>query len=117
MNGVSQMSRMLYQMEQMKTAAQAGAVGSATSAIPASGSAQGTKPVEFGKIFSQAINGVNDTQHKAAELAAAFEMGDNRVDITQVMIASQKAAISFQAMTQVRNRMVEAYKEIMGMPI
>jgi len=32
-------------------------------------------------------------------------------------VASQKASISFQALTQVRNRLVDAYKDIMNMPV
>jgi len=39
------------------------------------------------------------------------------VDIPEVMIASQKASVAFQAMTQVRNKLITAYEEIMKMPI
>jgi len=34
-----------------------------------------------------------------------------------VMLQAQKASLSFQAMTQVRNKLVEAYKDVMNMPI
>jgi len=50
-------------------------------------------------------------------MATAFELGQGGVDLTEVMIASQKASVSFQAMTQVRNKMVQAYQDIMQMPI
>ena len=46
-----------------------------------------------------------------------FEAGQSGLDISEVMIASQKASVSFQAMTEVRNKLVEAYREIMNMPI
>lgn len=71
----------------------------------------------FGDLFSKAINTVNETQKSANTLAKSYEMGDQGVDITDVMIASQKASISFQAMVQVRNKLVDAYRDVMNMPI
>lgn len=71
----------------------------------------------FSSILKSAIDTVNDTQQKSGELKAAFEMGDRSVDLTQVMIASQKANVSFQAMLQVRNKLVAAYKDVMAMQI
>ena len=50
-------------------------------------------------------------------MAAALERGDKSVALPEVMIALQKASLSFQAMTEVRNRLVSAYQEIMNMPI
>jgi flagellar hook-basal body complex protein FliE len=50
-------------------------------------------------------------------MAAALERGDKSVALPEVMIAWQKASLSFQAMTEVRNRLVNAYQEIMNMPI
>jgi flagellar hook-basal body complex protein FliE len=44
-------------------------------------------------------------------------MGTSKVDLSDVMIASQKASVSFQAMTQVRNKLVQAYQDIMQMPV
>jgi flagellar hook-basal body complex protein FliE len=64
-----------------------------------------------------AINKVNDVQKKSAAMAEAYEKGVAGVDITDVMIASQKASVSFQAMVQVRNKLVEAYRDVMNMPI
>lgn len=71
----------------------------------------------FGDMFESAFNTVNETQQAASELASRYEMGDPKVDLPEVMIALQKSSVSFQAMTQVRNKMVEAYKDIMNMPI
>lgn len=71
----------------------------------------------FGEMFKSAIDTVNDTQKAANEIATRYEQGDPEVDLPEVMIALQKSSVSFQAMTQVRNKMVEAYKEIMNMPI
>ncbi|EGG99802.1 Flagellar hook-basal body complex protein FliE [gamma proteobacterium IMCC2047] len=71
----------------------------------------------FGEMLSDAVNGVNDAQKKAGALATAYEQGDPNVDLTQVMISMQKASVSFQAMTQVRNRLVSAYETVMKMPV
>lgn len=79
---------------------------------------EGQAPVpSFSDMLSQAVNKVNETQQAASQMATAFEMGDKSVDLTDVMVASQKASVSFQAMTQVRNKLVAAYEDIMKMPI
>jgi len=75
------------------------------------------KVPSFGDLMTKAINNVNDVQQKSSAMAEAYEKGVAGVDITDVMIASQKASVSFQAMVQVRNKLVEAYKDIMSMPI
>lgn len=71
----------------------------------------------FSDLFSQAIDKVNSVQQASSTTANAYMRGDPNVDITDVMIASQKSTVAFQAMTQVRNKVVEAYKDIMNMPI
>lgn len=71
----------------------------------------------FGEMLNQAVNGVNSQQMEASALQTAYTQGEAGVDLTQVMISMQKASVSFQAMTQVRNRLVSAYQDIMKMPI
>ncbi len=71
----------------------------------------------FSELLGQAISKVNETQQNADQLAAAFEMGQGSVDLTEVMVASQKASVSFQALTQVRNKLVQAYQDIMQMSV
>jgi len=75
------------------------------------------KVPSFGDLMTKAINNVNDVQQKSSSMAEAYEKGVAGVDITDVMIASQKASVSFQAMVQVRNKLVDAYKDVMNMPI
>ena len=72
---------------------------------------------QFSEMFSNAINAVNETQKTSSALATAYQQGDPGVSLTQVMVASQKASVSFQAVTEVRNKLVEAYKDVMNMPI
>ncbi len=80
------------------------------------GSVDGEGP-SFAGIMKSAIDQVNDTQKKAANLAEAFEKGEQDIDPVQVMVALQKANIAFNAATQVRNKFVTAYQEIMNMPV
>ncbi|MEM7027911.1 MAG: flagellar hook-basal body complex protein FliE [Pseudomonadota bacterium] len=72
---------------------------------------------DFTSMFNDAINKVNETQKTSGELQKQFELGNPNVDLTDVMIASQKSSISFQAMTQVRNKLISAYQEIMNMQV
>lgn len=73
--------------------------------------------VDFGDIFSQAINKVNSVQQESSRMAQSYIKGEPGIDISQVMVASQKSSVAFQATTQVRNKLVEAYKDVMNMPI
>lgn len=68
-------------------------------------------------MLGQAVNKVAQTQQASSQLANAFEIGKSGVDLTDVMISSQKASVSFQALTQVRNKLVQAYQDIMQMPV
>ena len=71
----------------------------------------------FGELLSKAINNVNDLQSTAGELKTAVEMGDRSVTLAEAVIAGNKAGIAFEATVQVRNKLVEAYKQIMSMPV
>ncbi len=73
--------------------------------------------LDFSALLKQSIDKVNETQMNAGELKAAFEAGQENVELPEVMIAVQKAGISFQAMNQVRNKLLSAYQEIMNMPV
>jgi len=72
---------------------------------------------DFGNMLKQSIDRVNETQQAAGALSDAFSSGDKDVELTEVMLALQKADVSFTAMSEVRNRLVEAYQEIMRMQI
>ncbi len=79
--------------------------------------AQETSKVDFSSLLSNSLNAVNEAQQSAGAQAAAFEAGAPDADLTQVMISLQKASLSFQAMTEVRNKLVNAYQEVMNMPV
>jgi len=71
----------------------------------------------FNDLFKNAIEQVNDTQMQAGGMKRDFETGTSNHSLAEVMIASQKADLSFRAMTEVRNKLVNAYQEIMNMPV
>jgi flagellar hook-basal body complex protein FliE len=101
------MNSVLLQMRAM--AARAQGVGTeATGGSEAGG---------FSTLLKDALSQVNETQQKAVNLATAFETGSNDADIAEVMMAVQKASLSFQAVTQVRNKLVSAYQDIMNMQV
>ena len=79
--------------------------------------ASGAGPSAFGAMLKQGIDAVNSSQQSAANLADAYERGASGVDLAQVMLETQKASVSFRALTEVRNRLVNVYQEIMNMPI
>ena len=71
----------------------------------------------FSSMMTDALDSVNQLQQESGRLSNALERGDESVTLTQTMIASQKAGVAFQAVTEVRNKLVEAYEKIMNMPI
>ncbi len=71
----------------------------------------------FAEMMQQAINQVNNSQMHAGQLTKAFEMGESQVDLSEVMVAIQKSRVSFQALTEVRNKLLTAYQDVMNMPV
>ena len=69
----------------------------------------------FADLLKQSVQEVNDSKVRASELSEAFVRQDPDVDLAEVMVALQKASLSFQAMTEVRNKLVQAYQEIMNL--
>lgn len=81
------------------------------------GTKPSTNPSNFADLLMNSIEKVNESQQQANQLGAAFETGDTDASLSDVMISIQKANVSFQAMVQVRNKLVEAYKDVMNMPM
>jgi len=100
-------SQILAQIRAMSAAAQG------TPQVPQVNGAGG----DFGSLLKQSIDGVNNIQQEAGSLGDAFVMGDSSVSLADVMIAKQKASIAFEATIQVRNKLLNAYKEIMAMQV
>ncbi len=78
---------------------------------------ESTSASGFSKLLTDAVDQVNGAQKQAAALAEGFEKGAEGVDLTDVMVSLQKADVSFRAITEVRNKLLNAYQEIMNMPV
>ncbi|WP_302173508.1 flagellar hook-basal body complex protein FliE [uncultured Hydrogenophaga sp.] len=67
--------------------------------------------------FKSALRDVSQAQNQASSLQTRVQMGDPKVSLEETMLAMQKAQIGFQATLHVRNRMVQAYTDIMNMSV
>ena len=76
-----------------------------------------TERPAFSQLLQESIKQVNALQQEASELKTSFELGDSNVDIPEVMVAVQKASLSFEAITEVRNKLLSAYQEVMNMQV
>ena len=99
---------------QLRTAA-AQAKSSPAAVDPAQGQQAGA--ANFSSLLSQSIDKVNEMQQTSGAMTRAFEMGDPNVTLPEVMIAKSKAGLAFEGMVQVRNKMIDAYQEIMRMQV
>ena len=75
------------------------------------------KSVDFSALLKGSIDRVDQSQVNATKMAEQFQLGDPKVTLEETMIAMQKANISFQAALQVRNRVIQAYHDIMNMQL
>ena len=71
---------------------------------------------DFSALLRTAVDSVSELQSDASARADAFVRGETK-DLVGVMVAQQKSSVAFQALTQVRNRVVSAYQDLMNMPI
>lgn len=72
--------------------------------------------VDFKELLKEAINNVNELQKQADKLSNDFASGKIS-NIHEVIIAAEKASLSLKLTTEVRNRIVESFREIMRMQI
>ncbi|HOE56109.1 MAG TPA: flagellar hook-basal body complex protein FliE [Bacillota bacterium] len=75
-----------------------------------------TKGLSFMDFLNNALQETNKLQLESEQLNEAFAMGKND-NLHQVMIAAEKADIALQFTIQIRNKILEAYQEIMRMPV
>ena len=79
--------------------------------------APSAQPSDFANLMKGAVDNVASMQNHATSLATAYESGDKSIDITNVMLEVQKAGLAFRAMTEVRNKLVDAYTQVMNMSV
>ena len=91
-------------------------LGAQGSGVPlAQGATPNSAPSEFAALLKQGIDAVNQSEQRANTLADAFSRGAPGVSLPQVMVQMEKASVSFRALTEVRNRLISAYQDIMNM--
>src|SRR5437764_7347150 len=120
-------SRIEAMMAQLKAAAQkpaaAPSLGSGAGGIGGIGATNGAEApdasskVSFSDALKGALQNVSEAQNKADDMGKRFAAGDDSVNLSDTMIAMQKANIDFQATIQVRNKLVSAYTTIMNMSV
>jgi flagellar hook-basal body complex protein FliE len=109
--------RIQSMLAQLKAAAERPHATSGSAAIGGLNKADHVTKTGFADALKSSIEQVNQTQLSAEALGKSFAMGDDSVSLSDVMIAGQKANISFQAAVQVRNKLVSAYHDIMNMQV
>ena len=107
---VSNVDSVLAQMRAVMALAQGG-ISQGPSAPVSTGS------VDFSNVLKSSLDSVAKAQNTAEDMQKAFVLGDDKVSLSDTMIAMQKANIEFQTTVQVRNKMVAAYNDIMNMQV
>ena len=103
-------NQVLAQMRSVQALAQGQGVGYSEGANGGSGS-------QFSNLLTQSVADVNSAMQESKALTAAFEKGDPSVSLAEVMITAQKASIQSSGMTEVRNKLLSAYQDVMNMPV
>ncbi len=80
----------------------------------------GTQPAEAGgfqQVLTKALGAVSESQQSATRMQREVQLDNPTVGLEETMVAMQKAQLGFQATLQVRNRLVQAYSDIMNMQV
>lgn len=107
-------SRIEAMISQLKTAATRPSMNVAPELVAAEKAAP---KVDFASALKNTLDQVNQAQRSSEALTQRFVLGDDKVNLSDVMLNSQKATIAFQATVQVRNKLASAYQDIMNMPV
>lgn len=73
-------------------------------------------PISFSQAMTNVLDLVNSHQSEASQKVTAVELGQSD-DLVGAMVASKKASLSFNALMQVRNKVVSSIDDIMKMPV
>jgi len=93
------------------------AVGGGAAGVGRAGGAVGPASGGFGEAFKTALQNVSAAQNQASGLQTEFQLGNPKVSLEETMMAMQKAQVGFQAALHVRNRMMQAYTDVMNMQV
>ncbi|HTV97421.1 MAG TPA: flagellar hook-basal body complex protein FliE [Steroidobacteraceae bacterium] len=98
-------------------ALQARAAGGPAETTPGAAQLGAGQSTDFAALMKDSVDHIAAMQNQASALASAYETGDKSVDLTKVMLEVQKADLAFRAMTQVRNKLIDAYTQVMNMSV
>jgi flagellar hook-basal body complex protein FliE len=76
-----------------------------------------TQSSGFGNALDDALKTVSKLQSDSSQMTRQLQMDNPGITLEETMIAMQKSSLSFQAVVQVRNRLVSAYNEISNMQV
>ena len=103
-------------MDAITSIARTGSVAGVDAASAISGSTR-AGGVSFGKALEAALADVSRLQNQSQTMARDFQAESPNVTLEETMIAMQQSSLSFQAVVQVRNKLVSAYSEMMNMQV
>ncbi len=83
---------------------------------PPVGADNASAPVPFKTLFDNQIAEATRNARQSERAVRAYEAGET-ADVAAVMLARQKASVSFEATLQIRNKLLSAYRDIMNMPV
>jgi flagellar hook-basal body complex protein FliE len=109
--------RMDVRLKPFDFAAAVARAGLTTSGQPVAKGAGAASAADFSQLLSQSLRSVSQSQNEATRMQREVQMDNPTVSLEETMVAMQKAQIGFQSTLQVRNRLVQAYSEIMNMQI
>lgn len=116
-SGVIDTSKIEAMVAQLKSAAARASGQVAPEADAQAGAPAAAPRVDFANILKSSLDNVSAVQQQAGEMSKAYSLGDDSVNLSDVMISAQKANIALQTTIQVRNKLVSAYTEIMNMQV
>ena len=85
--------------------------------LPLQRSGASSPAPSFASAIDQALRTVSRTQQEATRMQREVQLDNPTVSLEETMVAMQRAQIGFQAALQVRNRLVQAYSDIMNMQV
>lgn len=101
-------------LSQLRTAQ---ALASRKTEVKPAADGAGTPKAGFADALKASLGEVNRAQGEAARLSRDFTVGDPNTNLQDVVISMQKSTIAFQQAVQVRNKLVQAYHDIMNMQV
>jgi len=117
---VDSINQVLARMQAMQEMAQGGKPVGNDPRMPQSAAygppGQGSG-VDFGAVLKAAVQEVSDAQNTAQAKAQAFQLGAKDMSLEEVMTSLQKANVAFQGMIAVRNKLVEAYRDVTNLQV